>query len=704
MATLSATYLDDLGRIRLELVNGLVGVRYRVQRSTADNPTWVDVRGGGFLSTTHTTVINDYEYTPNIVNYYRLIEPAFYDQFDRAYPSGGALSLNGDIDSYAWTADHASLDDVNDIELRVDATTTWSGTQRGLIGKWTFAGDQRSYLLTIEADGRLRLHRTTTGTGASATTIVSTVPVPISTGRLAVRAALDVDNGAGGHTVTFYTSVSGVAGPWTVLGSPVVTAGVIANFASTAVLEVGSWNDGNNGRFTGQIHAAQMRSAIGGTVVANPNFEAQSAGTTNFVDSTGKTWNVGPAAEIITIAPVPGSDWGTANTGQTWNLGGSSSGFSLYVDNGVGVMANVTPAGQTADLVTSAITGLEDAEVTWSATYPDPANLLDAAVEWSIGLRASDSSNTYESLLEFDTAANGYAVSLRIYAQVAGIRTQIGDGGTIGTWSTGIPWHVRFRVHGSTLFARAWREGSDEPMNWGVTVSDTSIAAGTGVYARGAKASGAAYEQWFGPIEAHTIPTSIADTTAVTPLQIGVWLKSITYPLFNRELECVDWQELERESRTAFFDIKGRHEILGIADVGSSATFSLTFISYSKAENRAIVALLTYGGLMLLQPPGDDEDEECPTAYSGTPEGYVMAGNSVQSRTVYGKPMWLWTVQFTRVAPSDAAAILPTTITWAQLWELIGPDGTWETVWAMWSTWQELWSTNGNPLTFGGIA
>jgi hypothetical protein len=55
------------------------------------------------------------------------------------------------------------------------------------------------------------------------------------------------------------------------------------------------------------------------------------------------------------------------------------------------------------------------------------------------------------------------------------------------------------------------------------------------------------------------------------------------------------------------------------------------------------------------------------------------------------------------VAQSDAAGILPTTITWVQLWDLIGPEGTWETVWETWQTWQELWSTTGNPLTFGGI-
>lgn len=701
MATITATYLDDLGRIRITLVDAVPGVRYRVQRSTADDPTWVDVRGGGFLSTTQTTILDDYEYTPNIVNFYRLIEPAFYDAFDRAYPSGGALSLSGAIDSYAWTADHASLDDTTDIDLRVEATTTWGGTQQGLLSKYNINGNQRSYRLTIESTGRLRLTRSPDGTAT--TTLTSTVAVPISTGRLSVRMTLDVDNGAGGHTATFYTGISGVDGPWVQLGTPVTVAGTIANFASTSPLEVGSWNDGNAGQLVGQIHAAQMRSSIAGSNVANPDFEAQPAGTTSFVDSTGKTWNVGVAAEIIEISPVPGFDWGTANTGQTWSLGGSGSAFSVYVDNGVGVIGSATPSGLVAEMQTSAIPGLEDGEITWSAIYPSPANLLDADVEWGVGLRSTGWSDLYESNLRFRTETDDYAVELRLGKHVANVYTQLGDTGPIGTWVPGIPWHVRFRVQGSTLSARAWQEGSPEPQSWNIVVIDMDIVAGNSVYVRAVKSSGTAYEQWFGPMEAHTIPATIADTISLTPLQDEVWLKSIAFPMFNRQLECVDWEELERSSRTAFFDVKGRHQILGVADVGSTATFTLTFISYSRAENQAIVALLTYGGLMLLQPPGDDESEDCPVAYSGIPEGYVMSGDYVQSRTVYGKPQWLWTVTFTQVAPSDGDAIVPVTITWTQLWEIIGPDGTWEDVWALWSSWQEIWLTAGNPLTFGEL-
>lgn len=487
MATLSATYLDDLGRVRLELIGPLTNVRYRVQRSTDDEPAWVDVRGAQNMSTVSSTIVDDYEYTPNVINHYRLIVPGFYDSFIR--------------------------------------------------------------------------------------------------------------------------------------------------------------------------------------MTANP-----------------------------------GVDWGTSDTGQVWNLGASSPGFNLYVDDGVGVMEDSTPTGDTAEMRTDAITGGEDAEITWSGIFPGTS--LDEEIEFNVGLRSPAFDTFYESQLVFldSSGADANAVAIRISKTVSGVFTGLSTLTTIGEWEQNRAWHVRFRVQGPNLQMRAWEDGTDEPVTWTLATTDTDITTGTAIHVRGRKTSGAAYEQWFGPMELQTIPQTIDDTTSVTPVQEGVFLKSITYPLFNRALECVDWQELSRTSRTGFFDIKGRHKILGIADVGSSATFNLTFVSRSKAENRAIVALLTYGGVMLLQPPGDDDSIECPTAYDGIPEGFVMVSDYTQGPTVHTQPIWTWTATFTEVDDSDADGIVPTTITWQLLWDLIGPDGTWEDVWAMWSTWQELWLTPGNPLTFGDLS
>ncbi len=704
MATLTAQYLPTLGRIRLTLGSPTTNVRYRLQRSTDGGTTWVDVRGGSAMGTQGVTIVDDYEYTPNRENQYRVLAPVFYDSFNRAYPSGGALSLPGVSGGYASTPDNAALDIVGDIDLRIDLTpNSWTGTQDGLLGKWTTGTNQRSYLLTLESNGRPRIWWTTGGTSGTQLTQTANVPVPISSGRLSLRVTLDVNNGAGGHTATFYTAPGGVglsSGPWTQLGDPRIGAGVTSIFSGSAVLEIGSWSAGTAGVFPGQVHAAQVRNGIAGAIVANPDFTPQAAGTTNFVDSAGRTWTVQGTASVITISPVPGANWGTADTGQDWNLGASSAGFGLWVNNGVGVSRSTQPSGRIVEQLTDPIPGLEDGDITWSAIYPDAQDTMDHAVEWGVGLRSIDFDNMYESNILFSTESDDFSVELRLGKFIANSYTSLGTT-TLGTWTPGIPWHARFRLQGTSLAAKAWQEGDTEPTNWALFVTDTDIVTGTAVNMRSYKDTGLSFEQWFGPMEAHTIPPTVGAFATITPEQVETFLKSVTYPVLNRELDCVDWNALDRNSRAGFFDIKGRHEILAIADVGSSGSFNLTFVTNDEDTLRGVRALLTYGGILYLQPPGDVE-EDCPTDYSGIPDGYVMWDGHEERHSVRGTNLRGWTVGFTRVAAVDQEGVIPTTMTWQMLWDMIGPEGTWETVWATWPTWQELWLEEGSISSFGG--
>jgi hypothetical protein len=682
-----------------------MNVEYTLQRSTDGGVTWVNVRGGSAMGTQSVTVVDDYEYVPNQRNDYRVLAPVFYESFNREYPSGTTLETTGSATSYASTPDAAALDIVGDIDIRADIEPAqWPpASDATLVSKYMDATNNRSYRLDVMSTGRLRVTWSTTGVNAFS--IVSSIPLDIVGGeRISVRVAFDVNDGAGGRAATFYTApgATSLNGPWTQLGTTQTQAGTTSIFSGTAAMEVGSRNGGVTTLFMGNTYHVQVRNGIAGAIVANPIFSAQPAGTVVFVDSAGRTWTVQPGASIITVSPVPGIDWGTTDTGQTWTLGSSSAGFSMYVDNGVGVIASASPSGQTAEVVAGPVPGLTDGDITWSAIYPDPANLLDSPVEWGVGLRAADTSNTYESKLRFNTDADDFSVELQLGKLVADVYTELGDSGSLGTWTPGVPWHVRFRLQGTTLQARAWEEGDAEPTNWAVVATDTDLVAGTGVYARGFKASGTEYEQWFGPMSADTIPPTVGATAFVTPEQLETYLKSVTFPLLNRPLDCVDWDALSRDSRAGFFDIKGRHEILAIADVGSSGSFTLTFVTDTNAELRGVRALLTFGGILYMQPPGDIE-EDCPTDFSGIPDGYMMWDGSIERHSLRGTNIRGWTVGFTRVAASDSSDIIPTTITWQMLWDMIGPEGTWEDVWAMWPTWQDLWLAEGDISSFGEV-
>lgn len=210
------------------------------------------------------------------------------------------LAIKGDasFNSGASTPDHASLDITGDIDIRFDATlVNWlaSGSVE-LCGKGAQGGNQRSWLLMMR-DQKVLFEWSTAGTSviSKASTVAPVVP---TSGRMAVRVTLDVDNGSSGNTVTFYTAGS-LSGPWTQLGDPVVTAGVTSIFNSSAPVRVGDgWDDLGFPSSSGKVHAAEVRNGFGGTVVAAPDFSLQTAGSTSFTDSTGKVWTVGSNSSI----------------------------------------------------------------------------------------------------------------------------------------------------------------------------------------------------------------------------------------------------------------------------------------------------------------------------------------------------------------------------------------------------------------------
>src|SRR3546814_8021477 len=104
------------------------------------------------------------------------------------------------------------------------------------------------------SDLTLALFWSTDGTNAAVQSRASTTNLAaMANGApLWLRYRLDVDNGAGGHTVTFETSENGVT--WTPLGSPVVTAGTTSVFAGPAPIAVGAYNDGGSARQIGRAH------------------------------------------------------------------------------------------------------------------------------------------------------------------------------------------------------------------------------------------------------------------------------------------------------------------------------------------------------------------------------------------------------------------------------------------------------------------
>jgi hypothetical protein len=213
------------------------------------------------------------------------------------------LEVTGVSGAYASTPDTAVLDITGDIDVRVDAqlpnwtdyaAATLATTQ--IIGKFGAAAATKSWFLGTRSRN---LYFEWSADGTATLSASSTVPLPVpASGRLAVRATLDVDNGAGGRTITFYTAPFGTSGPWTQLGSPVVQAGTTSIFNSATALRVSRATDIAFTQPTGRFLKAEVRNGIAGTVVANPDFTAQTIGAGSFADSAGRTWTVTAPAAI----------------------------------------------------------------------------------------------------------------------------------------------------------------------------------------------------------------------------------------------------------------------------------------------------------------------------------------------------------------------------------------------------------------------
>lgn len=205
-----------------------------------------------------------------------------------------------------FTANKAVLGITGDIDIRADVKPYgWrtalspSGLQGMTFATKGTSDGNLSWAFYILSNGMLKFRWFPTGLVSAALSANSTVPVPATSGRLSVRVTLDVDNGAAGNTVTFYTSDS-VTGTWTQLGSAIVQSGTTSIFNSSAqVVFAGGGAAGAKffsdiPAFGGRFYRGQIYSGIAGTLVADANPASRSIGDTSWSDglATPNTWTV----------------------------------------------------------------------------------------------------------------------------------------------------------------------------------------------------------------------------------------------------------------------------------------------------------------------------------------------------------------------------------------------------------------------------
>lgn len=272
-------------------------------------------------------------------------------RFDPTFgPASQYIDFTGVSGNYASTPDTAAISITGDIDIRAKvALDDWTPTaESGLVAKFVSASNY-SYSLSVRTDGTLRLY--TSSNGSTPVAHISTAPTGIPDGTTKwVRATLDIDNGGGNGTVTFWLSDDGAA--WTQLGATVTRTGTAALFDGTAELRVGVL-DGTSSPMSGNVFYVEIREGIDGPVVAR--FDPNTVASTG--QRTPTTWQ--------------------STTGETWTLNGSA--WSWGGSWGSPYYPNVVPMRRIRILATyggvtySVFSGYVD---TWEQRYMPPQDAI----------------------------------------------------------------------------------------------------------------------------------------------------------------------------------------------------------------------------------------------------------------------------------------------------------------------------------------
>lgn len=204
-------------------------------------------------------------------------------------PSATSNQITGDI---------SFMFDIDPVEW----TTHAGGNQTYLLGKLDSTGLNIGYAVrviwSVLNQSTLNVFWSEGGTGATLKAATSSEYLPAAAQRIKVAVEVDVDNGAGGNTVTFWLSMDN-GRSWGLLGTPQTQAGVSSIFASTAQIALGT-NEAGSRPYAGKMYRAEVWA---GRPISDPD------NASRVLDYNAQKFS---AAQALSGGPY------TALTGETW--------------------------------------------------------------------------------------------------------------------------------------------------------------------------------------------------------------------------------------------------------------------------------------------------------------------------------------------------------------------------------------------------
>jgi hypothetical protein len=189
--------------------------------------------------------------------------------------------------------------------------------------------------------------------------------------------------------------------------------------------------------------------------------------------------------------------------------------------------------------------------------------------------------------------------------------------------------------------------------------------------------------EWTVNGDAHIIGQFVEQDSITPSLEGQVWLKSVRFPFLNRPITVTEYSDIDRASRTALFEPKGRSMPIGVSDLRGSQSFTLDIMTETLEAARDMDLILASGSTMFVHVPPN-----CPV-----PGGYVEIADAGQARRSTRGTRRFFTLPCQVTVP-PSPSVVGTTLTWGGVFQLYG---NWEALINDNPTWADLLSTVGSP-------
>jgi hypothetical protein len=218
---------------------------------------------------------------------------------ERSRPAA-LVGVGSGLTNYPQTTTKAAIEITGDIDIRVRCTIA-SLTAFHCFASKAAVSSQRCWDFLNTNGDRMRFRWTTDGTFGGLITVTADAASGVAANTMAwFRVTLDVDNGAGGYDVKFWTAADQPTEPmsWTQVGTTQTGGATTSIFAGTDPLVIGA-GAGVNVFSTGRFRQFILRDGISGTVVANWQSDIPALryddllGNIFVITGTGYLWTLG---------------------------------------------------------------------------------------------------------------------------------------------------------------------------------------------------------------------------------------------------------------------------------------------------------------------------------------------------------------------------------------------------------------------------